>query len=100
MATDDLVIDYIQKWRDHIGVVHLHNIEFHNDKHIWIPVHPSHENDGLHFNIRAILEFLAKCNEVFFVFEHTSQTNPTEKFVAEGIQWIKEIIKINDHQNR
>ncbi len=92
LATGEQAIKYISKWRDHIRVVHLHNIGFHHDKHIWIPIHPSHENDGIHYNIKDILEFLVTCNEVFFVFEHTQETNPTEELVAEGMQWLKEII--------
>jgi hypothetical protein len=30
---------------------------------------------------------------VFFVFEHTPHSNPTEAFVNEGISWVKEIIE-------
>ncbi|GAA0352089.1 hypothetical protein GCM10008932_01360 [Alkalibacterium iburiense] len=37
-----------------------------------------------------------KSPHVFFVFEHTPHTNPTEDFVNEGIDWVKEMIENND----
>jgi sugar phosphate isomerase/epimerase len=88
-------LELIQKWQDHIKVVHLHNIEFLEDKYIWVPIHPSHENDGVHYPINKILSFLADCKEIYWVLEHTPHSNPTKEFVKEGIQWLKEnILKI------
>lgn len=92
LASGEQVLGYIEKWRDHISVVHLHNVEIHNERHVWIPVHPSHEDDGLHYNIKELLLFLASCNGVFFVIEHTPHTNPSQEFIAESIQWVKDII--------
>jgi sugar phosphate isomerase/epimerase len=84
---------YIRKWRDYIKVVHLHNVEFTQDKYIWIPVHPTHEEDGIHFNVQTIIGELAKCKEeVIFVFEHTPHSNPTREFVTEGIKWVDGIL--------
>lgn len=92
LATGDKMMDYIEKWKNHIKVVHLHNVEFHHNKYIWVPVHPSHEIDNSHFNIRDLIYKLSTSSNVFFVFEHTPHSNPTEKFVDEGISWVKEII--------
>lgn len=92
IATGHKVMDYIEKWKKHIKVVHLHNVEFDNDKYIWIPVHPSHEMDNSYFNVKDLIYKLSTSPSVFFVFEHTPHTNPTESFVNEGINWVKEII--------
>lgn len=94
MATGDKVMDYIEKWRKYIKVVHLHNVKFQDNKYIWIPVHPSHEMDKIHFNVRELIHQLSKSQEVFFIFEHTPHTNPTDEFVNEGINWVKEIIRL------
>ncbi|RIU90146.1 TIM barrel protein [Oceanobacillus picturae] len=93
LATGDNVVDYIEKWKKHIKLVHLHNIEFHNNKYIWVPVHPSHEIDKRHFKVKHLLSLLSRSREVFFIFEHTPHSNPTETFVDEGISWVKEIIE-------
>lgn len=92
MATGDKVLDYIEKWKQHIKVVHLHNVEFQNDKYFWIPVHPSQESDRSHYKIKNLIDKLSTSLDVFFVFEHTPHTNPTDMFVNEGIHWVKEII--------
>ncbi|OZU87653.1 hypothetical protein CIL03_15635 [Virgibacillus indicus] len=92
IGTRNNVLDYIEKWKKYIKVVHLHNVEFHNNKYIWIPVHPSHESDNLHYSVSDIISELAANSGVFFVFEHTPHANPTEEFVNEGINWIKELI--------
>ncbi|MCM3719511.1 TIM barrel protein [Fictibacillus phosphorivorans] len=85
----------IKKWQDHIKVVHLHNIEFIEGKYIWIPIHPSHENDDVHFPLKEILSTIANRNNVYWVLEHTPHSCPKKEFVMEGIQWLKEeILKI------
>ncbi|WP_257348419.1 sugar phosphate isomerase/epimerase family protein [Pseudalkalibacillus decolorationis] len=89
LAVGEKALDYISKWRDFIKVAHLHNVEFHGGEYIWVPVHPSHEGDGKHFCIKEILLFLTRCKDVHFVFEHTPHSNPTDKFVDEGIQWVR-----------
>jgi sugar phosphate isomerase/epimerase len=93
LAIGDKVLDYIEKWKKHIKVVHLHNVEFHNNKYIWVPVHPSHETDNTHFKVRDLIYKLSKSSGVYFIFEHTPHTNPTEAFVNEGISWVKDIIR-------
>jgi sugar phosphate isomerase/epimerase len=93
LATGDQAWNYIKKWKNHIRVVHLHNVEFHNDKYIWVPIHPSHETDKSHFKVRDLIYNLSESTGVCFVFEHTPHTNPTEVFVNEGISWVKEIIR-------
>lgn len=92
LAANDKVLEYIEKWQKYIMVVHLHNVEFHNNKYIWVPVHPFHELDNSHFNVRDIIYKLSTSSDVFFVFEHTPHTNPTEEFVNEGINWVKDLI--------
>ncbi|WHY62248.1 TIM barrel protein [Cytobacillus firmus] len=94
LATDDKAINYIGKWAEFVRVVHLHNVEYQDDKYIWVPVHPSHENDGRHHKIKKLMDFLAKeCEDVFFVMEYTPHTNPSEKMAEEGIQWAREVIE-------
>ncbi|GGA80050.1 sugar phosphate isomerase/epimerase family protein [Ornithinibacillus halotolerans] len=51
IARGDKALDYIVKWKKYIKVVHLHNVEYHDDKYTWVPIHPSHENDEVHFNV-------------------------------------------------
>ena len=29
---------------------------------------------------------------LFFILEHTPHTNPTEEFVREGIEWVKDLV--------
>lgn len=92
LAVGEQTLEYIMKWKDYVKVVHLHNVEFHNDKYIWVPVHPSHEGDKLHFSVSEIIQVLATFKDVFFVFEHTPHSNPSEAMVLEGITWVKELI--------
>jgi sugar phosphate isomerase/epimerase len=95
LAAEKSALSMIQKWRDHIKVVHLHNIEFQEDKYIWVPIHPSHESDGIHYPIKEILNFIAQLSDVYWVLEHTPHSNPTKEFVMDGIQWLKkDILKI------
>lgn len=93
MAVGDQALQYITKWKKYIKVVHIHNVEFPEDKYIWVPVHPSHEESKHHFNVEEIILFLATCEDVYFVFEHTPHSNPTKTFVDEGISWVKELVK-------
>jgi sugar phosphate isomerase/epimerase len=92
IGAKEKTLQYIRKWSEYIKVVHLHNVEFHENTYIWVPVHPSHEQDDSHFKIKAIIEELAKCEEVTFVFEHTPHSNPTSQFVLEGMNWVRGII--------
>lgn len=93
IASGEHTLGFISKFKQYIKVVHLHNVEFINDKYIWVPVHPSHEKDEIHFKITDLILFLSNCEDVFFVFEHTPHTNPTKSFVEEGIQWIKGLVE-------
>jgi sugar phosphate isomerase/epimerase len=93
LASGEHTLEYIGKYKKYVKVVHLHNVEFINDKYIWVPVHPSHEEDEMHFKLRDLIVFLSNCKDVFFVFEHTPHTNPPEWFVEEGIQWVKDLIE-------
>jgi sugar phosphate isomerase/epimerase len=92
MAAGDQALEFLKKWTEFVRVIHLHNVEYHGEKYIWVPVHPSHEHDDRHFKIKNLLQFLAnECRDVFFVMEHTPHTNPEEKMVDEGIEWVREI---------
>jgi len=71
--------------------VHLHNVEFHKNKYIWVPVHPSHELDNSHFNVSDLIYHLST-SATFFIFEHTPHSNPTKTFIDEGIK-VKDIIE-------
>jgi sugar phosphate isomerase/epimerase len=94
IAAGDRLPDYLHKWRSLIKIVHLHNVEFTADnKYWWIPVHPSHEVDGVHYRIEGILRYLAESPDITFVFEHTPQIQASEKFIQEGCQWVQSIIK-------
>lgn len=92
LAVEDETSSYIEKWKDHIKVVHLHNVEFQQNKYIWVPVHPSHETAPSYYNVGYLIKLLAKSSDVFFIFEHTPHSNPTRKFVEEGIRWVKSLI--------
>lgn len=92
LATKEKALDYIAKWKKWIKVVHLHNVESHDNKYIWIPVHPSHEDDNKHFRVHDIIHELATGSGIYFVFEHTPHSHPTEQFVKEGMDWVKVII--------
>lgn len=88
-------MELIRKWQEHIKVVHLHNIEFIEGKYIWIPIHPSHEDDDVYFPVKEILSSIAKQNNIYWVLEHTPHSRPKKEFVIEGIQWLKkDILKI------
>lgn len=93
IATGDEIVTYLEKWKDHIKVVHLHNVAYEGDRYIWIPVHPSHEDNGKQYKIEHILSFLSKCKEINFIFEHTPHTNPSKEFVLQGYLWTRNIVR-------
>lgn len=92
MAAGSSSLKYLSKWKEYIKVVHLHNVKFEEDKYIWVPIHPSQERDDSYYNIQDLIIQLAESSEVIFVFEHTPHSNPSEAFVNEGIDWVKEIV--------
>ncbi|MBT2691166.1 sugar phosphate isomerase/epimerase [Bacillus sp. ISL-47] len=94
MAAGDQALEYIKKWVEFVRVAHLHNVEYHGEKYIWVPVHPTHENDGEHFRIKQLLQFLAEeSKNVFFVMEYTPHTDPQAIMVEEGYDWVSKIIE-------
>ena len=93
IATGDNLLNYIGKWKDFIKVVHLHNVEFTEEKYIWIPIHPEHEEDGVHFKIKEAIKLLSKSKDVYFVLEHTPHLNPGQSYVEEGARWLQGLIK-------
>lgn len=92
LAKGDQAKSYLTKWKHHIKVVHLHNVTFNQGKYIWTPVHPSHETNPDYFQVKKLIEQLSDSPDVFFVFEHTPHTNPSDTFVNEGIIWVHDII--------
>lgn len=92
IATGDEILKYLEKWKEHIKIVHLHNVAYEDDKHIWIPVHPSHENNGIQYKIGHIVSFLSQCKEINFIFEHTPHSNPSKEFVQQGYVWTRKIV--------
>lgn len=94
IGAQEKAISYIKKWQRFIKVVHLHNVEYQDEKYIWVPIHPSHENNGFHFNVKELILELAKSKAVIFVLEHTPHSNPSTEFVQEGISWVKKLLNI------
>jgi len=95
MAIGDNILDYLEKWSDFIKVVHLHNVEFNKDhKYWWIPVHPSHETDGIHYRLEEIIRFLARSHSKTFIFEHTPHGEPSPEFVQQGYAWVKRLVDV------
>lgn len=92
LAKGDHAKNHLTKWKNHIKVVHLHNVKINQRKYIWTPVHPSHEVDPDFFQVKKLIKQLSNSSDVFFVFEHTPHTNPSDKFVNEGIVWVHDII--------
>lgn len=109
LACDDLAPAYIERWLDHILVVHLHNIEFQGSRYIWTPIHPSFENDGVHFRLEPIIRLLAGTDSImrpfsmthstddlpmkrYFILEHTPEIECSQSFITEGITWLQSIV--------
>lgn len=92
IATSEEIINYLEKWKEFIAEVHLHNIHYEEQVYIWTPVHPSQEDDERFHKVEEIIKFLARCKDVIFVFEHTPETKPSEEYVDEGLKWVSKII--------
>jgi sugar phosphate isomerase/epimerase len=92
IGTGQEILNYLEKWKEFITEVHLHNVHYEENDHLWIPVHPSQEYDESSHKVEKIIRFLAECKDVTFIFEHTPETNPSKEIVEEGLKWVKEII--------
>ncbi|API90722.1 MULTISPECIES: sugar phosphate isomerase/epimerase family protein [Virgibacillus] len=93
LGTKEKTLSYISKWKDHIKVVHLHNVECKDGNYYWIPIHPTYEKDGEYYKVKKIIEELARIEDIIFVLEHTPHSNPSRKFVQEGINWLHHLVK-------
>ncbi|MBE1446805.1 sugar phosphate isomerase/epimerase family protein [Paenibacillus sp. OAS669] len=91
MATGDRILSYLAKWRNHIKSVHLHNVELVPGHYHWIPVHPSHETNGRQYPIQELIRFLAECEDVVFIFEHTPHGQHDKAFIQSGYEWIRKL---------
>ncbi|WP_036746794.1 sugar phosphate isomerase/epimerase family protein [Paenibacillus sp. UNC451MF] len=95
METGEHIFTYLTKWKKYIKMVHLHNVELQPNNYIWIPVHPTHENNGDRYKIKDLIHFLSSCEDVVFIFEHTPHSNPSKDFIQSGYQWVRELVKGN-----
>lgn len=93
IATGDGILKYLEKWKEHINVVHLHNVAYDGNQYIWIPVHPSHEHNGKQYEIAHVLRFFSHCKDIHFIFEHTPHSNPSKEFVHQGYMWTKSMVQ-------
>lgn len=89
----DHIEEHIDKWLDHIKVVHLHNVSFENDKYIWSPVHPDQEHNSNFHTLKPLIQKLAKGKEKRFLFEHTPHHIPSHDYVLDGIDWVRSLIR-------
>jgi hypothetical protein len=93
MAAGECLFDYLDKWKKLIRIVHLHNVELKADnKYWWVPVHPSHESDGLHYPIEGLLRYLVEEASVTFVFEHTPHGGESQSYIEEGYDWVRRVV--------
>ncbi|RNB80375.1 hypothetical protein EDM59_23815 [Brevibacillus nitrificans] len=89
---DAFPVEIGEKYSLKLCIVHLHNVAYEDDQYIWIPVHPSHENNGVQYKIAHVMRFLAQCEGVQFIFEHTPHSNPSRPFVQQGYTWVRSLI--------
>ncbi|MEX1376237.1 MAG: TIM barrel protein [Eubacteriales bacterium] len=92
VAGEDGTMEYIDKWRKHIKVVHLHNVDYSGGEYFWKPMHPDDEADG-HHKTQHIIEQLAQLGNIYFVLEHTPHGEYSKEYVKEGIEWVEEMIQ-------
>lgn len=85
-------VSKIKKWRNHIKVVHLHNVKFDKGSYIWVPVHPSQEKDRSYYPLKETILSLSESEDVFFILEHTPHRVPSNEYVMEGIHWVNDLI--------
>jgi sugar phosphate isomerase/epimerase len=96
IAAGDAMMEVLAKWKPLVKVVHLHHVHHEpNGKYWWIPVHPSHEQDRIHEPLQDVIVFLSDAPDVTFIFEHTPHSQPTDEFVQEGVEWIKQLTQNN-----
>lgn len=93
ISTDGEIINYLCKWKEFIKVVHLHNVYYEGSRYIWIPVHPTQEQNENYFKVENLVRYLSQCKDVTFVFEHTPDINPSREFVKEGYEWVRTLIR-------
>ncbi|MFQ3542676.1 TIM barrel protein [Halobacillus rhizosphaerae] len=93
MAAGDQWKKYLKPLLPFVKVVHLHNVAYLEEEYLWIPVHPELESSSHHYAMQPMIEYLASGREKFFVFEHTPHSRPSRQMVAEGIQWVHNLIE-------
>lgn len=93
LAFGDKALHYIEKWSEHIMVVHLHNVDFRDDIYIWVPAHPIYEEDDKFYRLRPIIEHLSRTSDdLYFILEHTPETAVDDRLVDEAIVWVQSLI--------
>ncbi len=95
LAVQDQTLAYLKKWERYIKTVHLHNVHIEGNDYFWIPVHPSHEENGIQYKIQPFIEFFSHMEDIIYVFEHTPHCRPSKQFVDEGYRWIRSLLEIN-----
>ena len=90
-AGDERALEYIDKWRDFIKVVHLHNVDYDGEDYFWKPMHPDDEGDG-HHKMEHIVKHLAELDNIYFVMEHTPHGGYGMEYVMEGVRWVEEML--------
>ncbi|ASF39999.1 hypothetical protein CEH05_12970 [Halobacillus halophilus] len=93
MAAGDKWKEYIVPLLPYTTVVHVHNVSFLDDKYYWVPIHPELNTIDGHFDMKPMIEILAEKKGKYFILEHTPHSRPTEAYVAEGMEWLHNLIE-------
>ncbi|MGP4074500.1 sugar phosphate isomerase/epimerase family protein [Halobacillus sp. K22] len=92
MAAGDKWKEYIVPLLPYTTVVHVHNVSFSNNKYYWVPIHPGlNETDG-HYDMKSMIEILSERKGRYFILEHTPHSRPSDSYVDEGLEWIRNLI--------
>ena len=87
----DETLQELRRLKSIIEVVHVHNVQVNPGRYFWVPIHPSHEEDGRFFHIAPILSEVKNMDAVL-VWEHTPHFTPSKQFAVEGFDWAMGIL--------
>jgi len=91
-------LDFAQRLSPHTDLIHVYNatLETYRLYH-HVPVHPSQRPEEGWADIPTILRSaLGEASSRTIVFEHTPQYPADRAFVAEGIEWIKQLVSTTE----
>ena len=77
----------LNRWRNSIEVVHLHNVRFEATKYRWTPPHPSRSQVNSGFDMRRVIKSLPK--KATIVAEYTPQRVATEAAIETSFSYLK-----------